>query len=107
MASNKCVITFAVAFDAHTESRSKATPSDYQRHKSSGMPKRPRIDPHQRGLIFDAEDAEIFQSGNAGEFIVDNWAWDTLFIREAGVHWGIITMLMEYAEKHAFKVEIV
>lgn len=65
-------VTLATRYDAWVESRSKGSPSDMNRHKSSGMPKRsiPNSENIER-LLFDASD--IADRG-VGECILDNWS---------------------------------
>ena len=65
-------VTFVNAYDAFTESRSKGAPSDMERHKSSGMPKRmlPNSTMISR-LLFDESD---IPDRGIGECILDNWS---------------------------------
>ena len=64
-------VTFAHAFDAWVESRSKATKKDMAKHKSSGLPKRmtPRSDLIEK-IVFNEED--VLEIG-LGECVLDNW----------------------------------
>jgi len=69
-------VTFASAVDAYTESRGKASRKDKERHKSSGLPKRPRV-----GQYFDAgqilfDEADVMKAGVIGELVVDNWTYN-------------------------------
>jgi len=77
----KGVVTYASATDSFTESRSEATAADLERHKSSGMPKRPAVSQaFQSGLVlFDEEDLKK-RKGNIGELVIDNWTWDTVYV---------------------------
>ena len=69
-------VTFAFKGDAMVESRSKATPADYERHKSSGMPKRMSpYDNYLDGVLFNEEDCI---AKGVGECIIDNWSIDSL-----------------------------
>ena len=65
-------VTLATKVDAFTESRSKGAPSDMERHKSSGMPKRmlPKSKNINR-LVFDEDD---IPSQGLGECVLDNWS---------------------------------
>ena len=66
-------VTLAHSGDAWTESRSKGTEIDMERHKGSGMPK--RIDrTRASGLVFDH--GEIQLGNGLGECILDNWTVD-------------------------------
>ena len=69
-------VTFAYKDDAMVESRSKATPADYERHKSSGMPKRMSpYDSYLDGVLFNEEDCK---EKGVGECIIDNWSIDSV-----------------------------
>ncbi|HIJ10554.1 TPA: hypothetical protein HA278_00725 [Candidatus Woesearchaeota archaeon] len=76
----KGIVTYASATDSFTESRSEATPTDFKRHASSGMPKRPAVShSFQSGFVlFDKEDLE--DRGSIGELVIDNWTWDTVYV---------------------------
>ena len=65
-------VTLVTKYDAFTESRSKGAPSDMERHKSSGMPKRmlPNSENISR-LLFDEDD---IPDRGIGECILDNWS---------------------------------
>ena len=65
-------VTLVTKYDAFTESRSKGAPSDMERHKSSGMPKRmlPNSENINR-LLFDEDD---IPAHGIGECILDNWS---------------------------------
>jgi len=77
----KGVVTYASATDSFTESRSEATLSDRERHKGSGMPKRPAVSNTFQGslVLFDEEDLQK-RKGNIGELVIDNWTWDTVYV---------------------------
>ncbi len=79
-------ITFVMHDDAFTESRSLATAADIERHRQSGLPKRPGISTRFNfdKIIFDKSDLEeIVMSERIGEVTVDNWTYDTIiFDRE-------------------------
>ena len=65
-------VTLATADDAWTESRSKATKKDQQRHKASGMPKRLiPTNSNVNNLVFEEED--ILKNQRIGECVIDNW----------------------------------
>lgn len=65
-------VTLVSREDAWTESRSKATPGDLKRHKSSGMPKRVMpTNSNIAGLVF--EEIDIQEMQQVGECILDNW----------------------------------
>jgi ribosomal protein L19E len=69
-------VTIASSEDAYTESRSKATKKDMQRHKHSGMPKRiVATDFNVDSLVFEEEDIkEMFIS----ECVLDNWGIEAI-----------------------------
>ena len=70
-------VTLATMDDAWTESRSKASPKDLERHASSGMPKRIMpTDDKVASLLFEEEDIKEF--GKIGECIIDNWSIDAV-----------------------------
>lgn len=78
-------VTFASAVDAYTESRGQATYSDRERHKGSGLPKRPRV-----GQYFDSgqvlfDQADVKKAGHAGELVVDNWSYSAIVINPDAV----------------------
>ncbi len=77
----KGIVTYASATDSFTESRSEATPADFKRHASSGMPKRPAVSQaFQSGFVlFDKEDLDK-RRGSIGELVIDNWTWDTVYV---------------------------
>ena len=69
-------VTLATADDAWTESRSKASKKDMQRHKSSGLPKRVMpITSNVNNLLFEEED---ITDGRMGECILDNWGIEAI-----------------------------
>tara|TARA_Y100000592_G_C5480837_1_gene325320 strand:+ start:4924 stop:5724 length:801 start_codon:yes stop_codon:yes gene_type:complete len=76
------VVTYASAWDSFTESRSEATESDRARHKGSGMPKRPAVDSTFRSsyVLFDKEDLDN-RRGEIGELVIDNWTWNTVYVK--------------------------
>ena len=86
----KGVVTYASATDSFTESRSEATPADLERHKGSGMPKRPAVSQAFQGglVLFDEEDLKK-RKGEIGELVVDNWVWDTVYVSTSNFprHW--------------------
>ena len=70
-------VTLATMDDAFTESRSKASPKDIERHASSGMPKRIMAnDDMIASLLF--EERDILESGKIGECVVDNWSIEAI-----------------------------
>ncbi len=80
-------VTFAHAEDAFVESRSKGLPSDHEKHKSSGMPK--RISPTSKlvdGILFDEEDVK---DKGVGECILDNWSV-TAVVVASGIRESIV-----------------
>ena len=65
-------VTLATSDDAWTESRSKATKKDQQRHQGSGMPKRLMpTNSNVNNLVFEEED--ILKNQRIGECVIDNW----------------------------------
>ncbi len=76
------VATYASAWDSFTESRSEATESDRERHKGSGMPKRPAVSNTFRSgyVLFDKEDLDK-RRGQIGELVIDNWTWNTVYVK--------------------------
>lgn len=65
-------VTLATSDDAWTESRSKATKKDQQRHQGSGMPKRLMpTNSNVNNLVFEEQD--ILDSKRIGECVLDNW----------------------------------
>ena len=72
-------VTLAHNDDAFTESRSKASAADMQKHVSSGLPK--RVPPHRApGLLFNEEDISKSGRGTVGECILDNWSIEAIVI---------------------------
>lgn len=73
-------VTLATMDDAFTESRSKATKKDFERHASSGMPKRIMPTPDMvNALLFEEEDIKEF--GKIGECVLDNWSIEAIVCR--------------------------
>ena len=74
-------VTFAHSGDAMVESRSKANAADYERHQSSGMPKRmsPRS-AYLNGLLFNESDCK---EKGVGECIIDNWSIEAIVHNES------------------------
>ena len=70
-------VTIATKEDAWTESRSKASKKDRQRHQSSGMPKRlmPTTS-NVNNLLFEEEDIKEFRT--IGECVLDNWGIEAI-----------------------------
>lgn len=73
-------VTYASKRDAFSESRGQASASDIERHKGSGLPKRPRVTKRFRGRnqLFDEQDVKA--AGKIGELIVDNWSYKIVVI---------------------------
>ena len=70
-------VTIATQDDAWTESRSKASKKDKQRHKSSGMPKRLMpTNSNVNNLLF--EEIDIQESMRIGECILGNWGIEAI-----------------------------
>ena len=76
-------VTYASKRDAFSESRGQASAADKERHKGSGLPKRPRVGKAFRGRnqLFDEEDVKA--AGKIGELIVDNWSYKIVVINPA------------------------
>ena len=70
-------VTIATKEDAWTESRSKASKVDTQRHQGSGMPKRlmPTTS-NVNNLLFEEED--ILENRMIGECVLDNWGIEAI-----------------------------
>ena len=64
-------ITYASEGDAYSESRSKATASDWVRHASSGLPKRPQINRNEAPMLVQEDFEDSWKGGS--EVIIDNW----------------------------------
>jgi hypothetical protein len=77
-------VTYASLVDAYTESRGSASERDIERHKGSGLPKRPSVPKRFEGrrVLFDEQDVQSSKAKTKGigELIVDNWSYDTLVI---------------------------
>lgn len=73
-------VTYASQNDAFSESRGQASPEDIERHKGSGLPKRPRVGKtfSGRNQLFDEEDVKAARK--IGELIVDNWTYKAVVI---------------------------
>jgi len=71
-------VTLATAEDAFTESRSKATPKDLERHAGSGMPKRILATNEMVSTLLFEEEELIENPGDLGECIIDNWSIDAI-----------------------------
>ena len=70
-------VTLATKEDAWTESRSKASKIDKQRHQGSGMPKRPMpVTSAVNNLLFEEED--IKENRMIGECVLDNWGIEAI-----------------------------
>ena len=70
-------VTIATKEDAWTESRSKASKKDKQRHQSSGMPKRLMpTNSNVNNLLFEEED--IKENRMIGECVLDNWGIEAI-----------------------------
>ena len=76
-------VTYAAKRDAFSESRGQASAADKERHKGSGLPKRPRVGSRflGRNQLFDEEDVKT--AGKIGELIVDNWTYKIVVINPA------------------------
>jgi hypothetical protein len=71
-------VTLASSNDAYVESRSKGTAIDMERHKSSGLPKRPMPTDLRYGvlnLLFDESDIPV---KGPGECVLDNWSVEAI-----------------------------
>lgn len=74
-------VTLAAEDDIWTESRSKATPFDLERHKSSGLPKRVMAkDSYIQSLLFEEQD--IIYARKIGECVLDNWSIEAIVCLE-------------------------
>ena len=74
-------VTLAADDDIWTESRSKATPYDLKRHKSSGLPKRVMAkDSYIQSLLFEEQD--IIDAGKIGECVLDNWSIEAIVCKK-------------------------
>lgn len=70
-------VTLATKGDAWTESRSKASKIDIQRHQGSGMPKRLMpTTPNVNNLLFEEEDIKEYRM--VGECVLDNWGIEAI-----------------------------
>ena len=70
-------VTMVSAEDAWTESRSKASKKDKQRHKGSGDPKRMvPTNSNVNNLLF--EEVDILDRKAIGECIIDNWGIEAI-----------------------------
>ena len=70
-------VTFASDFDAGTERLSRATRKDKEKHKSSGLPKRPAMNIDLSRVPLDAKSVD---SGVViGEVVIDNWIIDEFY----------------------------
>lgn len=70
-------VTLAADDDIWTESRSKATPADLERHKGSGLPKRVMAkDSYIQSLLFEEQD--IIDARKIGECVLDNWSIEAI-----------------------------
>ena len=76
-------VTLATADDAWTESRSKASKKDKQRHRESGMPKRLMpTNSNVHNLLFEESD---ITDGRMGECILDNWGIEAIVYNPKGI----------------------
>lgn len=74
-------VTLAADDDIWTESRSKATSVDLERHKGSGLPKRMMAkDSYIQSLLFEEQD--IIDAGKIGECVLDNWSIEAIVCRK-------------------------
>jgi len=99
-------ITYASTTDAFSESRGGASEADLERHKGSGLPKRPSVSKYFRGkgVLFDREDVHSTQ---IGELIVDNWSYDTILINSQQNEYfsqDRIEQIIELAKDYGLKV---
>ena len=92
-------VTLATADDAWTESRSKASKKDMQRHKSSGLPKRVMpTNSNVNNLLFEEED---ITDGRMGECILDNWGIEAIVYNpKIRTGYALEPMIKELAEKY-------
>lgn len=88
-------VTFASVEDAATERLSKATPADIDKHRGSGLPKRPNVYIGYKYIPLDEEEVEKFRS--LDEVVIDNWVIDTFYCEEGDV---------EYAKELGLKYEV-
>ncbi len=100
-------VTYASSVDAYSESRGGASLADLERHKSSGLPKRPSVGRrfHGKSALFDK--ADVKKAGKIGELIVDNWSYDTLIINSQYSEYfsqDRIKQIIELAKDHGLKV---
>ena len=79
-------VTYATSDDAYTESRAEASEKDIERHKGSGLPKRPSIGHHfrEKNVLFDREDIftkrPLGKRTAIGELVVKHWSYDTVVV---------------------------
>lgn len=70
-------VTIATFDDAWTESRSKASKKDIERHRQSGLPKRVMpTNSNVSNLVFEEQD--IIDNQRIGECILDNWTIEAI-----------------------------
>jgi len=87
-------VTFASVEDASTEWLSKATMADVEKHKASGLPKRPYVYLNYREIPLDEEEVE---EQGLEEVVIDNWIIDTFYCEEYDV---------EYAKELGLKYKV-
>jgi len=76
-------VTFACKYDAASERLSRATPADVEKHKHSGLSKRPGVYTGHEGVPLDQKDVEAMSdSRGLGEVIIDNWIVDTFYCHQ-------------------------
>ena len=92
-------VTLATMDDAFTESRSKATKKDLERHEGSGMPKRIMpSDDFISMLLFEEEDIKEF--GKIGECVVDNWSIDAIVCSPKMKGYGLFAAAKTLAKQY-------
>ena len=78
-------VTFVSVEDAGTEWLSRATPEDIEKHKGSGLPKRPYVYLNYREIALDEDEVE---SIGVEEVIIDNWIIDTFYCEKEDVNYA-------------------
>ena len=75
-------VTFASIHDVASERLSRATPVDIEKHKNSGLSKRPGIYARHEDVPLNQKDVEAGDERGLREVIIDNWIVDTFYCHE-------------------------
>ena len=75
-------VTFASGRDISSERLSRATPADIEKHKHSGLSKRPGILARHEDVPVNEKDVEELLPRCLREVIIDNWIVDTFYCRK-------------------------